>query len=135
MNDLAVARARALVGCRFRPQGRSPEQGLDCIGLACAVFRIPAEKVPRDYRLRGDQRDRLEREVALHFRRVPKAAAKPGDLLVLSVAPNQSHLAVLTDRGFVHADAGLRKVVETPGAPSWPILSVQRRRKRNHAGK
>ena len=124
MNDQFVAPARALVGCRFRPQGRSPELGLDCIGLACAVYGIPAEMVPRDYRLRGDFRDRIERELAARFRRV--WALRPGDLLLLSVAVDQLHLAVRTDLGFVHADAGLRKVVETPGSPPWPVISAYR---------
>ena len=119
-----MARARALVGCRFRPQGRSPELGLDCIGLACAAYGIPAEEIPCDYRLRGDFRDRIERELAARFQRV--CALRPGDLLLLSVAGDQLHLAVKTDLGFVHADAGLRTVVETPGTPPWPVISAYR---------
>ena len=130
MNDEAVARARALVGTRFRPQGRAPEHGLDCIGLSCAAFEIPSVIVPADYRLRGGDRCRLEEGLTRFFRRVSRKSAAPGDLLLLSVASDQPHLAVLTERGFVHADAGLRKVVETPDRPGWPIVSVWRRRKR-----
>lgn len=134
MSNEVVARARALVGTRFRPQGRTSVQGLDCIGLACAAFSIPVAGVPADYRLRGRDRGRLEEEMTRFFRRVSKRSARSGDLLLLSVAPDQPHLAVLTERGFVHADAGLRKVVETPGPPEWPIISVWRRRKRKIAG-
>lgn len=130
--DEAVARARALVGCAFRPQGRDPEIGVDCVGLACAAFAIPVDQIPRDYKLRGDSRERLDKCVRAHFRRVPSGRA--GDLLVLSVAEDQVHLAVKADRGFIHADARLRKVVETPGAPPWPILSAYRFRQPIPAG-
>ena len=121
-----VERARALVGCRFRPQGRDPELGLDCVGLACATYRLPVEHVPRDYRLRGDDK-RLQSQLARYFTVI--SAARPGDLAVLGVAADQLHFALLSERGFIHADAGLRKVVETPGSPPWPILSTHRRRK------
>ena len=134
MNNEAVARARALVGTRFRPQGRTPAHGLDCVGLACAAFNIPSAIVPPDYRLRGCDRRRIEVGLTSFFRRVSRKSALPGDLLLLSVAADQPHLAVMTERGFVHADAGLRKVVETPGAPAWPLVSVWRRRKRKTAG-
>lgn len=134
MNQEAVARARALVGTRFRPQGRTPAHGLDCIGLACAAFDIPSMSVASDYRLRGVDRRLIEQGVMRFFRRVAVESATPGDLLLLSVTADQSHLAVLSERGFVHADAGLRKVVETPGLPSWPVVSAWRRRKRQIAG-
>lgn len=129
MNDQAVARARALVGCRFRPQGRVAKLGLDCIGLACAAYGIPAERVPRDYRLRGNSRDRIEREISGLFKSVP--APRPGDLLLLSVSSDQLHLAVKTEIGFVHADAGLGKVMEVPGSPPWPLLSAYRLRQKD----
>lgn len=32
--EAVVARARAAIGARFRPRGRVPEAGLDCVGLA-----------------------------------------------------------------------------------------------------
>jgi murein DD-endopeptidase / murein LD-carboxypeptidase len=33
---------------------------------------------------------------------------------------------VLTDGGFVHADAGLRRVVETPGRPDATLIGAWR---------
>jgi hypothetical protein len=122
-------RARALVGTRFRPQGRSAE-GMDCIGVALAVFGVPAEEVRRDYRLRGDHETEMRFCLAHHFRRVPATQVRPGDLMLMRVAMDQLHLGVRTERGFIHAHAALRRVVETPGSPEWPLIAVYRKRRK-----
>jgi hypothetical protein len=119
-------RARALVGTRFRPQGRG-EQGVDCIGLVLAAYGLPEGAAPRDYRLRSDRRDELAAGLLRHFRKVRRVEA--GDVMMLEVASDQVHLAVRTDAGFVHAHAGIGRVVETPGLPEWPVIGAYRRRK------
>lgn len=123
-------RARALVGTRFRPQGRVPELGLDCVGLALCAYKLPGDLVRRDYRLRGDYRAEMMGEIGRVFRRIPAKLLRTGDLVVLHVARDQLHLGILTTGGFVHADARLGKVVETPGTPPWPIIAAFRRRAR-----
>ena len=125
-----AGRARALVGTRFRPQGRG-EHGLDCVGLVLSTFGIRASDVRRNYRLRGDHREEIEREMARFFRRTAGAPARPGDLMLLQVSSDQLHLAVRTAAGFVHAHAGIGRVVETPGEPQWPVLGTYRRRVRS----
>jgi cell wall-associated NlpC family hydrolase len=118
-----VARARARVGVRFRPQGRSPESGLDCIGLVAEA--LGAGAVRADYPLRGGSAGRLEAGLqAAGLRRV--FASRPGDVLVMRAGPEQLHLALLTSNGLVHADAGLRQVVERLGPLPWPVLSIWR---------
>lgn len=124
-----AARARALVGVPFRAQGRDPATGLDCVGLALAACELPAGLVRADYRLRGDHRAEVKRVLFQHFRRVSRRQRRAGDLLWLAVADDQMHLAVLSDNGFIHADARLRKVVETPGGPEWPVIGIYRRRR------
>lgn len=119
----AVERARALVGTRFRPQGRGPH-GLDCIGLVMAAFELPVECAPRDYPLRGDRRVELMAEMAKHFRRVRKLTT--GDVMLFEVGREQLHLALRTPAGFVHAHAGIGRVVETPGEPEWPLIAAYR---------
>lgn len=119
--------ARALVGTRFRPQGRD-SCGLDCVGLAIETFGIRADAVRRNYRLKGDHRREVETGLTKYFRRISKRDAKDGDVLLLKVARDQLHLAVRTDGGFVHAHAGLGRVVETPGEPEWPLIGVYRKR-------
>ena len=130
MAAIDARRALELVRTRFRPQGRAPEMGLDCVGMCLAAYHIPTEQVRRDYRLRGDHRDEVMTSLLCWFRRVGKKQARAGDLLLLAVAENQLHLAVRTADGFVHADAGLRRVVETPGTPPWPLIGVYRKRTR-----
>jgi hypothetical protein len=123
------ARARALVGTRFRPQGRN-ELGLDCIGLVLATYDIPRCEVRRDYRLRGDQRAEIEAGLSRYFRPVPQAQLRGGDVMLMKVAEDQLHLGVRTDAGFVHAHASIGRVVETPGLPEWRVVRVFRKRAR-----
>lgn len=121
--EAVVARARALVGVRFRPQGRDPDLGLDCIGLAALALGMPARAVRCDYTMRGGCIDRVERSMAgfgLRRRGRPEA----GDVVVIEAGAAQLHLGIWTGTGLVHADAGARRVVERPGIPPWPILSV-----------
>jgi hypothetical protein len=122
-------RARALVGTPFRPQGREPH-AVDCVGLVIRTFGLHADAVRRDYRSRGDHRDEITRELDGPFRKVRKAEHRAGDLLLMAVRHDQMHLGIRTDQGFVHAHAGIGRVVETPGMPEWPILAVYRRRSR-----
>ena len=121
-----AGRAQALVGTRFRLQGRST-QGLDCIGLVTAAFGIPDDAVPRDYRLRSGRGDELAAGLLRFFRKV--RTIEVGDVMLLEVASRQPHLAVRTEAGFVHAHAGIGRVVETPGLPEWPLIGAYRKRK------
>jgi len=121
--DLVVARARALIGTRFRPQGRSREGGLDCVGLVAEA--VGAADVPRDYALRGSSPDRLaEGLAAVGLRRVE--AARCGDVLAMEAGPGQLHLGIFSGSGLIHGDAGLRRVAERPGWPPWPICGIWR---------
>jgi hypothetical protein len=90
--------------------------------------------VRHDYRLRGDHRNEVAAGLVRFFRRIGIKQRRPGDLLLLAVAEDQLHLAVSTGAGFVHADARLRKVVETPGEPQWPLIGTYRRRVRPPRG-
>ena len=121
-------RARALVGTRFRPQGRNPEIGLDCVGLVLTVFEIAPDAVRRNYRLRGDHGAEIARELRRFFSRPRGGQRRPGDLMLLEVAADQFHFGICTGAGFVHADARLGRIVETPRSPPWPVLGTFRKR-------
>jgi lipoprotein Spr len=121
--EVIAARARSLVGVRFRPKGRSMTGGFDCVGLAAAAAGVA--HVSDDYALRGGDLETLGIDLRkAGFR--PCGAPIPGDVLVLRVGPEQLHLGIWTGGGLVHADAGLRRVVERPGEPPWPVIGIWR---------
>lgn len=132
MADLGLAvasAARGLVGVRFRPQGRDPAIGLDCVGVAAAALTRAGVPVapPGDYPQRGGEPIHIASLIdGAGLERIDPATAVPGDLLLLCPGPAQFHVAILIDGGFVHADAGLRRVVATPGSPGWPVLGAWR---------
>ena len=121
--EIIAARARRCVGARFRPQGRNFAEGFDCIGVAAAALGLG--EVRSNYRLRGGSAEELFHELqATRMRRVE--TIESGDVLVMRAGPEQLHVGVATDLGFVHAHAGLEQVVETPGSPEWPVLAIWR---------
>jgi len=122
-----VTRARALIGARFRPQGRSAASGVDCVGLAAAAIGAPA---PAGYRLHGGSAAR----VAAELRKAglaPAGEMAAGDVLLMRSGPRQLHLGIWTGDGMVHADAGLRRAVERPGDPAWPVIGIWRSNRRS----
>lgn len=118
----AAAAARALVGARFRLHGRDPATGLDCVGVAACAL---GGEAPGDYAMRTGDADRAASWIAAAgLARV--AEGRPGDVVLMRSGPAQLHLGVLTEGGMVHADAQLRRVVERPGPPGWPVIGCFR---------
>ncbi len=120
-----VARAEALIGTPFRLHGRDPHHGLDCIGLVLAAMDLNESHVPNGYRLRGGNIAELYRVAAgLGLHRIERNC--PGDIVLVRPSPIQLHLMVATEQGYIHAHAGLGRVVRMPGASPWPIRAVFR---------
>ena len=123
--DDVVRRARALIGVRFRPQGRTVKAGLDCIGVVAMAFGLTA--VRGDYALRSGNADVVNGEFASSgFLPIPPAEAGAGDVLLVRTGFRQLHVVILTVDGYLHADAALRRVVEVPGAVAWPVKGAWR---------
>ena len=120
-----AAAALELVGTPFRLHGREPARGLDCLGLAeVALRRAGLEATaPRGYRLRAAAIDTALGALARCDLAPAGPPVMPGDLLLVRPGPAQHHLlvAVARDR-FVHAHAGLGRVVAMPGPLAWPVL-------------
>ncbi|MET0360724.1 MAG: peptidoglycan endopeptidase [Sphingobium sp.] len=117
-----VAAARALIGVPFRLHGRDPATGIDCVGLAALALERAGHRGagPTRYGLRAGLpgAERWLAEAGLARVVVPG----PGDLALVRPSPVQLHLMVRTGCGFIHAHAGVGRVVETPGALGWPLL-------------
>lgn len=127
--NATAARARALVGTRFRPQGRSREHGLDCLGLVLLAGRLPVELVPADYSLRSRIADDvLALDLGGRAEPLPPAEARAGDVLLVEAMMGLHHFLVLVRGGYVHADARRGRVVLTPGAVPWPVVAAWRLR-------
>lgn len=104
-----------MVGVPFRPQGRDRLAGLDCVGLVWAAYAAAGRVLlaPCDYPLRGWSGERIAAALAAAgFHRVDDR--RDGDVALIALAARQFHLGVIGPASFVHAHAGLRRVVETP---------------------
>ena len=122
--EALAAAAEALAGTRFRLHGRDPATGLDCVGvLAAALAAIGrGAPLPTGYRLRARAIPDLA-DAAQACGLVPaRGGPRPGDVLLARTGPCQFHLAIAAagDR-FVHAHAGLRRVVVAAGPLPWPL--------------
>lgn len=123
-DGIALAEAaEALVGTPFRIHGRDPKTGLDCVGLVAASMQAIGRKAPAPlrYGLRNsDISGALTFAPAAGFTEADGQVLS-GDVLLVRPGPLQFHLLIaLTQNGFVHAHAGLRRVTVTPGPLVWP---------------
>ncbi|QCB56074.1 peptidoglycan endopeptidase [Sphingopyxis sp. PAMC25046] len=118
-----------MVGARFRPQGKDPATGLDCVGLVWAAYAAAGRRLarPAAYPLRGWGLDRIEGSLAAAGFVGAGDAVRPGDVALIVLPARQYHLGLIGRETFIHAHAGLRKVVETPldlgvrGAGRWRL--------------
>jgi cell wall-associated NlpC family hydrolase len=120
-----AAAAEALVGARFRLHGRDPATGLDCVGvLAAALAAIGrGAALPTGYALRSRRVAGLPEAAARCGLGAAQAPIRAGDVLLLRIGPCQHHLAIAArGGGFVHAHAGLRRVVRAPAPLAGRVL-------------
>lgn len=116
--------ALALVGVPFRLHGRDL-RGVDCVGLIAlaltAIGRQPV--VPVGYRLRALSVDPLLEFAGRNGFDSSSRPERPGDLVLVHPCPIQAHLVISTASGFVHAHAGLGRVVQEPRQCPWPAAA------------
>lgn len=106
--------AEALAGTPFRLHGRDPATGLDCVGLVGAALGACGgqARYPQGYRLRNADIARWLRFGEINGLHPCTHAVLRGDILLTQPGPAQHHLLVaLGGNRFVHAHAGLRRVV------------------------
>jgi cell wall-associated NlpC family hydrolase len=123
----ALAReALGLVGVPFRLHGRT-EAGVDCVGLVALAAGRAGHRgaAPDRYSLRGGRVAQFGAWLAVAGLR-PVERMQPGDVVLVQAGVRQFHLMVFTGAGFVHAHAGLRRVVAMPGESPWPVIGIWR---------
>lgn len=124
---VVVAAARALIGTPFRLHGRDPAYGVDCVGLICVALGGAGVRIdgPSGYRLASGTIRQFE--AAARAAKLEAATqAEAGDVLLCRIDCRQWHLGIASGDGLIHADAGLGRVVERPGAVPWPVVRCWR---------
>jgi hypothetical protein len=123
-------KAMSLCGAAFRLHGRDEQCGLDCIGLAdqCLAAAGVDCQMPNGYSIRGGSGEAINEFMAdTGFNRFPpETKMSEGDFVLVRTSPVQWHFLIRAQNGFVHAHAGLGKVVFCPGDAPWPIVSIFR---------
>lgn len=124
MDGVALAAAaEQFVGVPFRLHGRCPERGLDCVGLIVAALAATGREAvaPAGYRMRQTNVARWLPAATQAGLGEAAGEIEPGDVLLVRPGPARYHLAIAgRSGGFVHAHAGLGRVVITPAPLPWP---------------
>ncbi len=123
-----VARAVQQIGVPFRLHAALPGTALDCVGLIAHAAEISGTFA---YQLRGDFADKTDAHLQnLGFVRLDAGSEfVPGDILMVRTAARQQHLMICVSGGFIHAHAGLGRMVLMPAPSPWPILCGWRDRR------
>lgn len=116
--------AIAMVGSRFRPHGIDPATGVDCVGMVIVAARAGGVSCepPAGYALRGGDPAAIAARIEASGLVPAPDPPRPGDIGLYISGPAQMHFAITAGAGLVHADAMLRRAVERPGAPPWPLI-------------
>jgi len=124
----AVDNARALVGVRWRHQGRTP-WGVDCAGLVALAYAPVRDVVDRTDYGRTPHNGELEAMLRANFGEpvltgpVALADLRPGDVVLMRWVDAPQHVALVCDHpdglGLIHAHAPSRRVVEHGISPDW----------------
>lgn len=118
--------ARHLAGSPFRLHGRDPGTGLDCIGVLAAALKdagMPAP-LPTGYSLRSRSIAGLE-FIAVQCGFGPVCGEmEAGDVILARPNACQFHLLIALEQdSFVHAHAGIGRVILSAWPQDWRIAS------------
>jgi murein DD-endopeptidase / murein LD-carboxypeptidase len=122
--DEIARRALQAVGTPFRLYGRKVGVALDCVGLVLHATQI-LDRIT-SYTLKGDHLDLIRIITNQKGFKVQPSPNRGGDIAVVQCGPRQQHLLIHVSGGWVHAHAGLRRVVFTPGPLPWPLIAAWR---------
>lgn len=121
--------ASSFVGTRFRLHGRDPASGLDCVGLLLAALQAAGRQAPNFvcYSLRSRDFTPFFNYFAEADLQQVDGAITAGDVVQVIPGPGQLHFLIVSVEGsFIHAHAGLGRVVHTPPPLPWQVECIWR---------
>lgn len=116
---MIIEEARKLLGVPFKHQGRNEKCGVDCVGIAVIIAKKLGLKIedntsygvwPNNYQLINEIKKAGLKKVE---------NPKPGDILIFKIKKYPQHLAIMTDKGILHAHQAVGKVVEHTFTDKW----------------
>lgn len=115
-----IREAREWIGTPFIHQGRTKGVGCDCVG----VLKVTAETLGitlEDIINYGRFPDSEMLKKHLNKVLIPISIDKaiPGDILLFKIMGNPQHLGLLTDKGILHTDSTIGRVVEHIFDTKW----------------
>lgn len=120
-----ASEAERMLGAPFRLRGRNPEHGVDCVGLVICALEQSGHAVspPAAYALKNtgieSQLDCVRKAGFIDA----DGPVQRGDVILVRPGPAQHHLLIaLGFNRFIHAHAGLRRVVIQTGLDAASIL-------------
>jgi cell wall-associated NlpC family hydrolase len=109
-----IDQARTWLDTPFHHQGRVKGVGVDCVGL---VIGVAKELGLSDFDTTNYSRypdvEMMGMLLNKHLKQIDKNLVKPGDIIWLKVKRSPQHLAMVTDKGIIHANGVVGKCVET----------------------
>ena len=127
--------ARALLGVRFRHQGRDPKTGVDCVGLLVVLgssVQYPHVRDLEGYR-RVPSADTIRTMLRDTCDEIPVAEVGEGDIYLMRMGgAKPRHVGVRADRGdepaMIHASwNGVRHQPLSDFPPSWFVAGFRLR--------
>lgn len=122
--DAIARRALHAVGTPFRLFGRKVEVALDCVGLV--LYAADMSEPAARYALKGDYLETLKSAANQNGFKAERYPDHNGDIVLANCGLRQQHLMIRAPGGWVHAHAGLGRVVHTPGPLPWPLIAAWR---------
>lgn len=120
LREIIVSTARGYLGVPYMHQGRT-RHGLDCVGLVLMVAHdLNLSDFDIDHYSRVPSGRMMVRKINEQCSRLKLSEIKPGDLLHIAYEKQPQHLALVTDKGMIHAD-NLRGVVEHRLDDGWRL--------------
>lgn len=117
--------AENLLGTPYRLGGRCARHGVDCIGIVIVSLREIGENFPDlpTYGLRNRDFDFVKNIAGQCAVTEVNDSVLRGDIVMVRPGPAQRHLLInLGNQRWVHAHAGLRRVVIFTGELPWPVI-------------